>query len=196
MWYNNHADAADRQATYRALAPFGTRWRQQPSCLPERGFLMARRSPPLIPFGTRFWAKVDRSGECWEWIGKPTTHGYGRLERAPQGQRRGAPVYAHRASWELHYGPIPEGLNVLHHCDNPPCVRPTHLFLGTHLDNMADMFAKGRDRPTPPSIYCKRGHEAAIYRYTPPGSKPRCRECENLRARERRLRERLFASGG
>lgn len=52
--------------------------------------------------------------------------------------------YTHRISWVLAFGPIPDGLNVLHHCDNPPCVRPDHLFLGTHRQNIADKVAKGR----------------------------------------------------
>lgn len=55
------------------------------------------------------------------------------------------PTGAHRISWQLHFGPIPLGMWVLHHCDNPPCVRPDHLFLGTHPENMADRMAKGRN---------------------------------------------------
>lgn len=92
-------------------------------------------------FEVRFWTSVKSSAGCWEWMkGRSDERGYGVTADV------GRKLQAHRASWELHYGPIPEGLFVCHKCDNPPCVRPDHLFLGTHLDNMRDMIAKGRDR--------------------------------------------------
>lgn len=88
----------------------------------------------------RFWEKVDRSGECWIWTGHTDKDGYGLFHNR-SGKKA---TRAHRFSFELSNGPIPEGMLVLHSCDTPPCVRFTHLFLGTHLINMRDKLAKGR----------------------------------------------------
>ena len=85
----------------------------------------------------RFWEKVDKSGNCWEWTGAKSDRGYGLF-------RNGDMERAHRYSYELTYGAIPAGLNVLHHCDNPGCVRPSHLFAGTHQDNADDRERKNR----------------------------------------------------
>jgi len=93
----------------------------------------------------RFWTKVDKSGECWTWTAHRTDKGYGVLG----GARDGKNAPAHRVSWELANGLIPDGLWVLHSCDNPPCVNPAHLFLGSAADNTADMMAKGRNRARP-----------------------------------------------
>lgn len=92
----------------------------------------------------RFWPKVRKGPGCWEWVACRGANGYGRFSIS-----RSKWELAHRASWTLHNGPIPDGLCVLHDCDNPACVRPDHLFLGTNADNTADMDAKGRRRVTP-----------------------------------------------
>jgi hypothetical protein len=78
---------------------------------------------------------------CWEWRASKDARGYGRLNVG------NVPQLAHRLSWQFRVGPIPDGAQVLHRCDNPGCVRPDHLFLGDHAANMADMNGKGRGRP-------------------------------------------------
>ena len=96
------------------------------------------------PITERFWPKVAKGDGCWEWMGecrKGRGQGYGIIA---EGGDKGKGLSAHRVSWEIHFGPVPAGLCVCHHCDNPPCVRPDHLFLGTVQDNAKDMGAKGR----------------------------------------------------
>lgn len=92
----------------------------------------------------RFWTKVQRSADpdaCWLWQGSRLPSGYGMLAGADKPRKN---LRASRVSWILHYGSIPDKLWVLHHCDNPPCVRPNHLFLGTCKDNVWDSLIKGR----------------------------------------------------
>lgn len=92
------------------------------------------------PIEARFWQFVDKSGDCWVWTGARNKAGYGRFGQGGDTRM----VYAHRASYELHYGPVPTGMFVCHTCDNPSCVRPDHLFVGTRGDNMRDAHQKGR----------------------------------------------------
>jgi hypothetical protein len=92
----------------------------------------------------QFWANVAKGDGCWEWQGVRKTEGYGRWGVGIKAYGHGG--VAHRMSWILANGPIPAGMLVCHRCDNPPCVRPDHLFLGTAVDNNRDRDAKGRAR--------------------------------------------------
>lgn len=85
----------------------------------------------------KFWEKVDKSADCWIWLGHIDKYGYGKFWN----------YLSHRFAWILTNGEIPKGLYVCHHCDNPSCVNPAHLFLGTQQDNMDDMVKKGRTSP-------------------------------------------------
>lgn len=98
---------------------------------------------PGLPIEERFWAHVSIGGpdECWEWNGG-AGKGYGSFTICLPKPR--TTIRPYRFSWEMHNGPIPKGLFVCHACDNPPCVNPAHLWLGTNADNMNDKIRKGR----------------------------------------------------
>lgn len=110
----------------------------------------SRQGKPLSGYANptyRFWSRVDKEGplhatlgRCWQWQGGSFDSGYGVIYVG------GRNVRAHRYSWELHNGPVPADLQILHKCDNRLCVNPTHLLVGTSDDNIQDMIAKGRDR--------------------------------------------------
>ncbi len=103
---------------------------------------------------SRFWTKVSITENCWIWKSSITLDGYGSM----QWQFRRRPIGAHRVSWILHNGSIPEGLHVLHKCpdgSNPSCVNPSHLYLGTAKENAADRIREGRQRGgMPPGERC------------------------------------------
>jgi hypothetical protein len=94
-----------------------------------------------VPVEIRLWSRVVKTESCWLWQGRATQFGHGRLRYL------GRAWMAHRLVWHLTYGPIPDGMLVCHHCDNPRCVNPDHLFLGTYSDNTQDMLRKGRGNP-------------------------------------------------
>lgn len=90
------------------------------------------------PLEERFWKHVEKTADCWFWTAFKDSRGYGRINFEQ------TPILAHRVSWEIHNGPIPDGMSVLHHCDNPSCIRPDHLFLGNASDKMNECSKKGR----------------------------------------------------
>lgn len=140
----------------------------------------------------RFTAKLQREGECLVFTGSCNEHGYGRIYFA------GGLMKAHRFAWITAFGPIPAGLHVLHHCDNPPCCNPEHLFLGTHQDNMADMDSKDRGGGAAERrrTHCPSGHpydEANTVRIPSRPNARYCRECRAASIRKRNAKRRKSA---
>lgn len=142
-----------------------------------------------------FWAKVRKGPGCWEWTAALRDTGYGQMGLSKSspffGYANGTgpwnrPIKAHRFSWLIHHGSIPEGMCVLHHCDNRKCVRPDHLFLGTKTDNMRDASAKGRlSGQKTTRTHCKRGHPFTGSNAVVWSGRRRCRACNQAWRRER-----------
>ena len=138
----------------------------------------------------RFTSHVDKSGDCWLWQPGKDKDGYGKIKVA------GKHLRAHRLSYELYVGPIPESVMVLHRCDVPGCVNPDHLWLGTALDNNRDRDQKGRNR------YAKRTHCVHGHLYTPENTlidngARKCVTCVRKTARmaSRKYREKIRLAG-
>lgn len=127
----------------------------------------------------RFWSKVDKAGPCWLWIASLSTPGYGQMKVGPK------VLQAHRISYEIARGPIPEGLVIDHLCRVPACVNPSHLEAVTQRENML--------RGTAPAAasrrgVCQRGHKWE------PGSWPGCHTCHRERRLERRAKQKLLGN--
>jgi len=98
---------------------------------------------PLSEIASRY--KIAGNG-CWEYTGSINVNGYGVAAHRAEGERGSRTHVAHRLAYKYHCGPIPKGHVVMHVCDNPPCINPAHLRVGTYAENMRDMVEKGRHR--------------------------------------------------
>lgn len=148
----------------------------------------------LRTFEQRFWSFVDKQGadECWPWTGA-TARGYGH------GHRDRKHFYAHRVSWEMANGQTLDSSTVVRHtCDNPPCVNPAHLVIGTQGDNIADMTARGRAFWQQPgygrATHCRQGHDLDVTGRPLPNGGRSCSTCRREAARRWRA-ERRVAEG-
>lgn len=97
---------------------------------------------PAVSLENRFWSRVNKTSTCWLWTMGTDKDGYGKISSGKRQNRKH--MRAHRVSYELYKGAVPDGMFVCHTCDNPSCVNPEHLFLGTAFDNNRDTINKGR----------------------------------------------------
>ena len=133
-----------------------------------------------------FWPKVEKTETCWIWQGAKDPRGYGRVYCTFKPKEKVSTLRAHKVALILSGIDVPNGMCVLHKCDNPSCVNPSHLFIGTQVDNMKDMASKGRGRNQWSDVtHCKRGHELTednIYRSA---ATKQCRKCNLMRSKQR-----------
>lgn len=140
-------------------------------------WFMGKRGKQPRPVLLRLLESVLLGDGCWEWQKSRMAWGYGRI------RVEGRTVAAHRTMWEEWHGPILDGLFVCHRCDNPPCIRPDHLFLGTNADNLGDMSKKGRHvgMTGRRKAFCKHGHDDWVPWRN--GTARRCAECHRIEER-------------
>lgn len=141
----------------------------------------------------RFWSKVDKTGQCWIWTAAKNK-GYGIFSIGKKNK------FAHRVSYELFYKSSIDGILICHKCDNPSCVNPQHLFLGTHHDNTMDAMAKGRMKlawvdEMRSRTKCKNGHNFdSLNTHIRKDGTRNCKKCTMIRNKKRRLYERSKAN--
>jgi len=140
------------------------------------------RSGSGRPVEERFWERVLKTDSCWLWLQADGTVAdrYGRLRVGSRSDGTREELLMHWYSWELHNGPRTPGLQILHHCDTPPCVRPDHLYEGTVSDNTRDQVERGRHGKTK-MTHCHRGHEFNQENTYWHGTSRHCRMCRKLR---------------
>ncbi len=145
------------------------------------------------PVYERFWEKVvipDNPSDCWIWVGTRDKYGYGQISVGSEADNSQRKMKAHRFSFLLHYGePSPKKPHVLHHCDNPPCMNPQHLFAGTNSDNQWDKVKKGRHHEQA-ITHCPQEHPYDEENTILYGGRRYCRACQRKRGRERMRRNR------
>lgn len=134
----------------------------------------------MINLETSFLQKVNKTDTCWLWTAGKDKDGYGKIKFNQVNLR------AHRVSWALYRGSIPEGHFVCHKCDTPSCVKPSHLFTGTSTDNNRDRDSKGRNFQSG-KTHCINGHEFSVENTTWWRNSRKCRTCERIRYHKRKV---------
>lgn len=151
-----------KEGTPSYCAECGTEFYVPPSHRGKRGYCsrkcraVAQSKWQHRPLEERFWEKVDKSGECWLWTAAMLKTGYGSIRVNGKGER------AHRVAYELEIGPIPHGMLLRHSCDNPKCVNPAHLIVGTKRENTQDALDRGQHLTGERDPKCKLSKDAVL----------------------------------